>query len=82
LIHQDCVDRIMAFGDNESIRQGLVDLANACSNDAEQRGLPSATFVISFYDADCSIEPGDWAAELHIVTRKVSDESADSSSEE
>lgn len=80
MIHQDCVDRIMAFGDNESIRRGIVDLANACSNDAEQKNLPSATLAIPFYDEQCSIQPGEWVAELHIVTRKVSDETADSSS--
>jgi hypothetical protein len=61
----------MAFGDNDSIRRGLLDLANACSGDSEAQGLPSGTLSIAFYDDKCNISPGDWVAELHIVTRKV-----------
>lgn len=61
----------MAFGDNDSIRRGLLDLANAAANDAEAQELPSGTVVIPFYDETCSLSPGDWAAEIHVVTRKV-----------
>jgi hypothetical protein len=61
----------MAFGGNDSIRRGLLDLANAASNDAETQGLPSGTVVIPFYDETCSLSPGDWAAEIHIISRKL-----------
>ncbi len=71
MIAKDCADRIMAFGDNDSIRRGLLDLANACANDSESQRLPSGTLVVAFYDETCNISPGDWVAELHIVTRKV-----------
>lgn len=70
-IHPDCEAKINAFGGNESIKRGLLDLFKAVSNDAIQSGLPSGTLVMCFYDEDSNLQPGDWAAELHIVARKV-----------
>lgn len=74
MIHQDCADRIMAFGDNESIRRGLIDMFNAISNEADMKEVPSSTLVINFYDEQCNLKSGDWAAELMLVVRKVEDE--------
>jgi hypothetical protein len=70
-IHEDCKKKIQAFGGNESIKQGLLDLFEAVSNDAEAQGLPSGALVMCLYDEDSNLQPGDWAAELHIVARKV-----------
>lgn len=82
MIHQDCVDRVMKLGEAESIRRGFVDMFHAMSNDAEMQGVPNATLSMVFYDEQCSLKPGDWAAELHLLVRKVKDETADSSSGE
>lgn len=71
MIPDACKQIIMKFGDNESIRRGLIDLFNAASNEAQTKGLPASTLVIPFYDNN--LKPGDWAPELHIVVRKVVD---------
>lgn len=83
MIPTACADRVMRLGDGESLRRGLLDLFNAASNDAEIQNLPSATLAIQLYDQECNLQPGDWAPELHIVVRKVSEhETTDPSSEE
>ncbi len=78
MIHEDCIKMIRSFGNNDSIRQAFVDLFNAVASDAESQGLPSGTLVVPFYDDNCSLVPGDWAAELHLVARKVAEDDSDS----
>jgi len=83
MIVEACVDKIMALGDNESLRQGFRDIFIAVSNDAETQDLPSATLVVPLYDEACNLQPGDWAPEIHLVIRKIDHveaEDADSSS--
>jgi hypothetical protein len=55
----------------------LVGLFNKLSDEAESNGLPAATVVAVFYDEHCKLKEGDWAAELHLVVRKVTDEGPD-----
>ena len=71
MIVEACADKIMALGDNDSLRQGFRDIFIAVSNDAEAQDLPSATLVIPLYDEACNLQPGDWAPEIHLVVRKV-----------
>lgn len=71
MIHHQCQERIMKMGDDATIRRGLVDMFNAASKDAQEKDLPSATLVVPYYDDQCNLQPGDWAAELHLVVRKV-----------
>jgi len=71
MIHPDCIQKVLNLGGNESVKQGLVDLFRAAANDAESQDLPSGTIVIPFYDESSKLQPGDWAAELHCVVRKV-----------
>ena len=70
-IHPDCEKKILEFGGNDSIRQGILDLVKAVANDAINTESPSGTFVMCMYDEGSNLQPGDWAAELHIVARQV-----------
>jgi hypothetical protein len=70
MIHSDCTNRIMQTQLNS---QNIVGLFNKLSAEAEENGLPAATVVAAFYDEHCTLEVGDWAAELHLVVRKVSE---------
>jgi hypothetical protein len=74
MIHEDCRDRILQIQLNPP---NLVGLFNKLSDEAEANGLPAATVAAVFYDENCNLKEGDWAAELHLVVRKVSDERED-----
>lgn len=69
-IPSDCADKLFQFGENVDGRS-MVDLFNAAANDARMQQLPASTLVITMYDENSAMQPGDYAAELHIVVRKV-----------
>jgi hypothetical protein len=71
MIHKDCIERILK---TQTTPPNLVTLFNRIATEAEKQGLPSATVASLYYDEDCNLQPGDWAAELHLVVRKVADE--------
>lgn len=70
-LHPDVEKKIMALGESESLRRGFLDIFRATAKDAEIQNLPSGTLMIPFYDAESGLQPGDWAAELHLVVRQV-----------
>ena len=72
VIPPDCQDKLMQFGNNIS-GLSLVDLFKAVTNEAILNNLPASTLVITMYDDNSALHPGDYAAELHLVVRKVSD---------
>lgn len=71
-----CENKIRTLGESESIRQGLLDLFKAMVKESEieeeQLGetFPHKSLAWLMYE-DGDLEPGDWAAELHLVIRKV-----------
>jgi hypothetical protein len=71
MIHSDCTDRILQ---TQLTSPNIVGLFNKLSDEAEANGLPAATIVTVFYDQHCALTVGDWAAELHLVVRKVTDD--------
>ncbi len=85
MLHPDCVKKIIDLGQGEAINRGFLDLFNAVMNDSEAKSLPNGTLVVPFYDENTNFQPGEWAAELHFVARKMGDkdeaEEADSSSD-
>ena len=70
-LHADCEKKILALGESESIRRGLLDMFQAVAKDTEIQRLPSGTCIIPFYDAESGLQPGDYAAEMHLVVRQV-----------
>ena len=52
--------------------QAYLELFEAIAADAEIRGVPSATLVVTVY-GEGDLSPGDWAPELHFVVRRVAD---------
>jgi len=70
-LHPSCEEKIMGLGNNESIRRSFVDLFRAVTNNAIVLGVPNATEVLLLYDEDSNLQPGDWAAEIHLVVRQV-----------
>ena len=81
MLHSDCVKKILALGEGEAINRGFLDLFKAVVNDSIATNLPNGTLVVPFYDENTDFKPGDWAAELNFVVRKIGDkdEAADSS---
>lgn len=67
----DCVKKIEGLGDNESIRRGFRGMFEALANEATSQKLPASTMVMVLYDENSNIQPGEYAAELHLVVRKV-----------
>lgn len=90
MLHSDCVKKILALGEGEAVNIGFLSLFEAVVNDSDIQELPSGTLVLPFYDEDTNFQPGEWAAELHFVARKMgeidetkdSDPGGDSASEE
>ena len=83
MLHSDCEKKILDLGQGEAVNRGFLDLFRAVMNDSEAQNLASGTLVLPFYDENTNFKPGEWAAELHFVTRKTGekdeDEDADSS---
>ena len=79
MIHEDCRDRILQ---TQLTPPNLVALFNKLADEAEKNGLPAATVVTVFYDENCSLKEGDFAAELHLVVRKVTDDQEDTDTEQ
>ena len=52
--------------------QAYLELFEAIAADANIRGVPSATLVVTIYGED-DLSPGDWAPELHFVVRQVAE---------
>jgi len=52
--------------------EAMLELFDAVTADAFIRELPSATCVVLCYE-DGDLEPGEYAAELHFVVRKVAE---------
>lgn len=67
----DVTKKIMALGRGEAINRGFLDLFRAIANEANIDGSPAKTMILPMYDRDSGLKPGDWAAEIHFVIRKV-----------
>jgi len=74
-------ERVMNLGDNENLRRGFLDIFRAlaveCEMD-EQSGInvPTRSLNMPMYK-DGDLQPGDWAADLFFVIRKVEYEEAE-----
>ena len=67
----DVERKIMALGRGEAVNRGFLDLYRVMANEAVLDGSPAKTMILPMYDKDSGLKPGDWAAELHFVIRKV-----------
>jgi len=64
-------DRVMNLGKGEAVNRGFLDIFRALVTEADFDHSPIKTMILGMYDKDCNLQPGDWAAELHFVIRKV-----------
>lgn len=76
MISTKCKQFIMRLGDNDEIRKGFIELFEAFSNEPMNQELPAVTYILPCYDESCELQPGDWAPQIHLVLRKVEDESS------
>lgn len=67
----DVQKKIMGLGRGEAVNRGFLDIYRAMANEANIDGSPAKTMILPMYDKDSGLKPGDWAAELHFVIRKV-----------
>ena len=67
----DVTKKVMALGRGEAVNRGFLDIYRAMANEANIDGSPAKTMILPMYDKDSGLKPGDWAAELHFVIRKV-----------
>lgn len=67
----DVQQKIMGLGRGEAVNRGFLDLFTAMANEGDVDGSPAKTMILPMYDASSGLQPGDWAAELHFVIRKV-----------
>lgn len=67
----DVENKIMNLGKGQAVNRGFLDIYKALVNESDMDGAPAKTLVFPFYDRNSKLKPGDWAAELHFVIRKV-----------
>lgn len=67
----DVERKVMALGRGEAVNRGFLDIYKAMANEANIDGSPAKTMILPMYDSASGLKPGDWAAELHFVIRKV-----------
>lgn len=65
MLHPDCKAKIGEYDPR------LLDMFEAMADEAALDGSPAKTLVLPLYDAQSGLQPGDLAAELHFVIRKV-----------
>ena len=68
---KDVEDKTLALGQGEAVNRGFLDIFRAMANEGDIDGSPAKTMILPMYDAQSGLQPGDWAAELHLVVRKV-----------
>ncbi len=69
MIAEDCKKKVLGIADRP--QQGFLDLFVAISREAAAEGLPARTLVFPMYDENSGLRPGEYAAEIHFVVRKV-----------
>lgn len=74
MIRNECKEIIMGLGNDKEVRQGFVELFEAFSEDPAVQELPATTYVLPCYDENSGLQPGDFAPEIHLVLRKVTDD--------
>ena len=55
----------------EITAEGVLELFQAVATEAKSMDLPSGTLVTTFYDQESKLVPGEYAAEIHFVVRRV-----------
>lgn len=63
--------KVLSLGHGEAVNRGFLDIFRALANEANLDKSPMKTMILGMYDAQSNLQPGDWAAELHFVVRKV-----------
>ena len=69
MIAADCEKKILGIADRP--QQGFLDMFRAIEREAALKDLPASTFVFPMYDENSGLQPGEYAAEIHFVVRKV-----------
>lgn len=67
----DVEKKTLALGRGEAVNRGFLDIFRAMANEGNIDGSPAKTIILPMYDKDSGLKPGDWAAEIHFVIRKV-----------
>lgn len=77
-IPEHCRDYIKSLGNNSSIRQSFLDLFDALAQESGFRELSANSITIPCFDMDNppDLDDGDWVPEIHLVIRKVDNESS------
>lgn len=68
-IAPDCLRKVEAIGQNAG--RGFADIFRAMATELSLSDDPSQTLVVPMYDETSGLKPGEYAAEIHFVLRKV-----------